>query len=384
MVKGLINKISNYVVNKNEDIYVSNILKNSSFDSINNKLGENNGKILFVIPQMRNAMGGLTSVLRIASRLSNDGFKVYFSSYNCNDLEKMHEAAMHNLSEYSPNFIKLDSARQVSFQFVIATNWQSVYFSKSIKGYKLFFVQDYEPYFYSYSDQYFLAKKSYELGFHIISLGKWNLEQIQRNCRVGNYIKADYIDFPFEPKEYIFKARDFSKYQNKKTIKIAVYVKREKKRIPSLIFSILNNTFTELLEKGIKLEIYYFGLNKNEKVKIGTNLGRLSKSKLAELYDNCDYGLVASMTNVSLVPYEMIGSGLPVIEFKDGTFEYFLGNTSAILIDFDYHSLVSRLIEYNSSAVKLMEMTTLAYNEIKDLSWDKTYAQMKKILNNVK
>jgi glycosyltransferase involved in cell wall biosynthesis len=50
----------------------------------------------------------------------------------------------------------------------------------------------------------------------------------------------------------------------------------------------------------------------------------LSKKQLLSLYRKADFGMVASMSNVSLVPYEMLATGLPLIEFEDGTFPYFL------------------------------------------------------------
>ena len=41
--------------------------------------------------------------------------------------------------------------------------------------------------------------------------------------------------------------------------------------------------------------------------------------------------MVASMSNISLVPYEMHASGLPVIEFGDGSYPFFFGQDTAIL-----------------------------------------------------
>ena len=55
--------------------------------------------------------------------------------------------------------------------------------------------------------------------------------------------------------------------------------------------------------------------------------------------------MVASLTNISLVPYEMIAAGLPVIEFKDGTFDYFSKET-AILCDLSYKHLEKEILYY--------------------------------------
>jgi len=58
------------------------------------------------------------------------------------------------------------------YDIIIATSWQSVYYVRNFSGYKAYFVQDFEPYFFKLNERYLLAKKTYELGLHIISLGK--------------------------------------------------------------------------------------------------------------------------------------------------------------------------------------------------------------------
>ena len=80
------------------------------------------------------------------------------------------------------------------------------------------------------------------------------------------------------------------------------------------------------LKDGINVEILYFGEAKKFQSSIWQNLGMLNKFQLWKLYEKADFGVVASMSNISLVPYEMLSSGLPVIEAQDGTFPYFLRN----------------------------------------------------------
>ena len=57
--------------------------------------------------------------------------------------------------------------------------WDSSYIVKKLPGYKMYFVQDYEPYFYPYGEKYILAKKSYELGLHMVTLGPWINKKIK-------------------------------------------------------------------------------------------------------------------------------------------------------------------------------------------------------------
>ena len=44
----------------------------------------------------------------------------------------------------------------------------------------MYFVQDYEPYFYMFGEAFIIAQKTYELGFHMISLGAWNKHMVEK------------------------------------------------------------------------------------------------------------------------------------------------------------------------------------------------------------
>ena len=380
MIKNVALKLSRYIVNKSDDCKVNRITQIADFKKINNCKKVFNKKILFVIPMMISGSGGLTSILRIAYRLEKKGFNITFASYEGGTIEKMIKASKSNLDGYNIRFIDYYEAKNLEYEYVIACNWQAVYYSKDIVGYKIYFTQDFEPYFYSYSDNYFLAKKAYELGFHIISLGKWNIEQIIKNCDKDIDIKMDFIEFPFESKEYVYEKKDFNEYEYKKEVKIAIYTKREKKRMPGLILSMVKKAKEILKDDGIELIPFYFGLNKKEKIDGAVNLGRVSKKELSNLYHECDFGMVASMTNISLVPYEMIGSGLPVIEFKDGTYSSFLGTNTALLIDFDAKELVSIIKKSMKNPKELKSMTESAYERIKQLSWDNTAEEFYRVL----
>ena len=77
----------------------------------------------------------------------------------------------------------------------------------------VYFVQDYEPYFNPIGDRYFLSKKAYELGEDIISLGNWNLQEINRNLNSNKIGKMYSIEFPFEASEYPLIQKNFEKFK---------------------------------------------------------------------------------------------------------------------------------------------------------------------------
>ena len=87
-------------------------------------------------------------------------------------------------------------------------------------------------------------------------------------------------------------------------------------------------------------------MNKLVKLQFVTNLGRLKKEELVKLYENCHFGLVASLTNISLVNYEMILSGLPVIDFADGSAPTFFTEEEMIFLDLNIQDLFKKIIYY--------------------------------------
>lgn len=352
---------------------ISNVL---DFECIINSKVSDIKSICFVIPGMLAYSGGHTSILRLGTELANLGYEIRYVTYRNERKEDMVKNALINLPTYKGEIYEKDELFKLKNDIVVATLWESVYYVKKMNGYKMYFVQDYEPYFYNYGEKYLLAKQSYKLGLHMVSLGAWNSYMIERECNE----KCDFIDFPYEKNEYAKVERAFNTYSDKNIIKLAVYVKSEEKRAPFIIQSILGKLKIEFENKNIKLEVYYFGEDKNLSLKNGTNLGKLNKDQLFELYKKCDFGMVASLTNISLVPYEMIASNLPIIEFEEGTFKFFFEEDSAILTSFDYKELSDKLYNMIKNPKKIENMTEKAYSQIKNLSWEKSAKQFESIM----
>lgn len=338
--------------------------------------------IAFIVSGILSYGGGSTSILRIATRLSKYGYRVLYVAYGSQTRKEMENAAKINLEDYQGEFVEKKDVASVQADIVIATNWKSVYFSLKIPGYKMYFIQDYEPYFYELGDYYFLAKYTYEMGLHMVSLGSWNKKVIVENIK-NTSIKIDTIDFPYEADEYKFAEREFSKYERKKSISIAIYIKSEPKRLPLIIQHMMGRLKEKFQHDGKELNVMYFGCEKSFPIENGKNMGKLTKKELNELYHSADFGMVASMTNISLVPFEMIATGLPVIEFKEGSFLEFFPENCAILTDFDSDKLYKNIRDACDNWEKIKEQQLNALNYIKDLSWDKSGEQFLNIIQHI-
>ena len=159
---------------KNQKDYINSILEVTDFKPIKNVKPVNKKKITFVIPGMSAFSGGHTSILRLGTELVSRGYDVFYMSFFDQPLEEMKHNAEVNLKQYKGKIIatNLDN---YSCDIIVATSWDSVYFVKNMNGYKMYFVQDYEPYFHLYGELFLMAKKTYELGLHMVSLGGLNM-----------------------------------------------------------------------------------------------------------------------------------------------------------------------------------------------------------------
>lgn len=360
--------------------YINNLLEVVDFTVIENKRPSEGKTITFVIPGMPAFSGGHTSILRLGSELCKKGYNVNYFSFAPQDVEEMKKNAEINLAGFKGNIVGGEK-ESIKSDIVIATSWESVYYSRSMSGYKMYFIQDYEPYFNLYGECFIMAQKSYEVGYHMVSLGDWNKHMIEKECSVNS--KLDSITFPYEGKEYYEKGRNFNEYPSKKSFNLAVYIKDTGKRAPYLIQYLMKKLKEDLSKEGIDIIIKYYGENKNFKCEGGENLGKLSKKELLDLYNDSDFGVVASLTNVSLVPYEMLATGLPIIEFKEGTFEYFFPENCGILTSFDYNELYNKFKEAIVNPSMLEKMHDNSLNYLKTLSWNNTGDEFEGIIKSI-
>lgn len=153
--------------------------KDINFTPIVQTMPDNVNTITFILPGMLSPSGGRTSVLKLGTFLSRQGYKVNYVSFKPQSIEEIKANAKKNLPNYEGEMYAMEALETLKSDIWVATFWESAYVAKKLDGYKMYFVQDYEPYFYDYGDQYLLAKATYDLGLHIVSLGSWNKMMVE-------------------------------------------------------------------------------------------------------------------------------------------------------------------------------------------------------------
>ena len=375
----LLRKYERYKTISNEKNGIFKLMNDIDFSSVENLPPKKIESVVMILPDIYSNLGGITSALRILTSFQKHGCQVTIALYGNMDVDMAKKNAMACMPNFHGNVKKVSECFADQYDICIATNWETAYWAKRLNGYKIYFVQDYEPNFYETNDFSVLARDTYTFGYHVISLGSWNLNQIKMNVPYTSS-KLDYVDFPYDRSEYCFHPRDYLSYKDKKKIKIVCYIRFIGRRIPYICEYLLTKTKQVIENEGYNVDISFFGIDKHNQFGCGNNLGKLSRAELAKLYQNSDFGMVASMSNISLVPFEMLASGLPVIEFREGSYPYFLGDDTALLTDFDYRTLCNSILGVLQDPSKLITMHKKAEEKLAKLSWDKTCNQFWNIL----
>lgn len=335
-------------------------------------------KIAFIIGGMPKFSGGNTSILRLGTYLHKFGHEIYYVTYDNSKKKQMEKNAEINLPSYKGNFLEKNGLYDYKFDIAIATLWESCYHLLKYQDnfdYKFYFIQDFEPYFYAMGDLYFMAINTYKLGFHMISLGEWNKFKIEEIISK----KVDYIKFPVEIDQYKLNKR---KIKINKEVRIALYLKFDSRRAPFLLLQQIEYLHEKLSKLGYEVKIYTFGLNKLIKLPFIINLGKLKAEELRKLYKNSHFGLVASLTNISLVNYEMILSGLPVIDLADGSAPTFFSEDEMIFINSNNNDLFKKVLYYLDHQDELNKILTNSQSKIitNELTWENSSKQFNQII----
>lgn len=263
--------------------------------------------ITWVIPPMGTSSGGHLDIFRTIEYLESQGHRCQVHFYDPLETSTM-EKVRENLQYYGPIkaelfYNELDKISECDAIF--ATNWHTAYPVYNYKGSakKYYFVQDFEPYFDPVGSYSTFAENTYRFGFRGLTLGRWLTDKL--SAEYG--MTCDYFELGVNPAHYNL-----------------TNTRGGRKRI---LFYARPVTPRRGFELGVAaLEIFHKAHPDYEIIFVGwditpyevpfpyTNKGILNGEQLNELYNSCAAGMVLSLTNMSLLPLEMMAAGCsPVV-----------------------------------------------------------------------
>lgn len=207
----------------------------------------------------------------------------------------------------------------------VATAWQTAYTVRNFLScrHRAYFVQDFEPYFYPAGPESTLAEQTYHFGFYGLTAGSWLAEKLANEYNMPttamgfSYDKDLYrpISAPVSTRRRLFFFSQPGKARRCFDLGLAVLT-QVYERLPDL----------EVVMAGANNLIYDIPFPHE-------NVGLADLEKLAGLYSSCQAALIFSMTNASLLPYEVMACGTPVVSNTGPWVEWLLDSSIAVLAE---------------------------------------------------
>lgn len=306
-------------------------------------------KIAWIVPGLIIGGGGHRNIIRCAYHLEKLGHQVSLHFIDSHDPGHVVRAQVREHFYSFEGHVGLLDNNFGEYDIVFATHWSTVAHAERLKdriGEIVYFVQDFEPFFYAMGSEYVMAENTYRKGFYAITSGIW-CEHFLRNSYGA---EADHFQFPIDRSIY------FDQKSARRTDRVIFFAKPE---MPRRCYELGLQALRVFKKLRPEVEIAFYGSAHQTPVDFPvTQLGMLGgPTDLARLYNESTVGLAFSTTNPSLVPYEMMACGLPVLDLARPGNEVNYDNSFEIarLADPDPEIMARELAELIATPAELAE-----------------------------
>ena len=196
------------------------------------------------------------------------------------------------------------------FDAIVACDWETTYAAHRHGGAakRFYFTQDFEPAFFPWGSDYAAAENSYRLGFHGFSAGRWLAERLAADYGMS----VDAYDY----------AVDTTRYHHVNTAprtEVLFYARPPTPR-RATEFGLL--ALRELLRRrpDVTINLVGWDMSGYDVPFPSVNHSAVDIAELNGIYNRCAAGLILSLTNMSLLPIEVMGAGVvPVVNDAPNT-----------------------------------------------------------------
>jgi O-antigen biosynthesis protein len=251
--------------------------------------------------------GGHTTIFRLIEHLERLGNRCRVYLYDVHGGDSIYyRSLVRDLFPWFAGEVDDVANGMADAHAVVATAWQTAYpaYNDRCRGKRFYLVQDFEPWFYPVGGRSGLAENTYRMNFHAITAGRF----LAAKLRTEYGMTADGFDFGCDTEKYHLSDN------GGKRDGIVFYARPE---APRRAFELGIMTLHLFAQRHPDLTIHFYG-NRIGKLPFCSfpfvDHGLLKPHELNSIYNRCFAGLSLSMTNVSLVPHEMLSAGcIPVV-----------------------------------------------------------------------
>ena len=256
----------------------------------------------------------------------------------------------------------------------VATGWQTVHPTLMLGecAARAYLVQDHEPEFYATSAESAFAEATYGLGLHGIAASPWLAEIVESHggtCGTFDLAVDHDVYFPRE--------------LDRSADTVAFYARHETARRGVALGAL---ALEEVVRRRPSTRVVGFG----SKIPFGASVptesaGLLSADELARLYSEAALGLSLSLTNLSLIPGEMLACGLPCVDLDHPSIVGVFGEDGPVAFaPADIHAIADRVIELLDDPAERARRAELGLKVAAERTWahagDQVEAELRRAL----
>jgi O-antigen biosynthesis protein len=243
----------------------------------------------------------------------------------------------------------------------------SLPFNSQLAAKRFYFVQDFEPYFYPIGSEYVLAENTYRFGFYGTTAGGWLAQKLRKDYGM----QTDHFDF----------GADFSLYQHTNQTKrkeVLFYVRpvtaRRGFELGIMALELFHKQHPEYTINLVGWDVSSYAIPFPH-----NNLGTLDVAQLSKLYNRCAVGLVMSLTNMSLLPIEMLACGvIPIV--NDGDNNRLVSSNPFIAYAENNPMALAHKMSETIDRTDLIAYSAEASRSVSSLGWEKAGNHFVKII----
>ncbi|WP_448809339.1 rhamnosyltransferase WsaF family glycosyltransferase [Agromyces bauzanensis] len=196
------------------------------------------------------------------------------------------------------------------FDAVVACDWETTYAAHRHGGdaKRFYFTQDFEPAFFPWGSDYAAAENSYRLGFHGFSAGRWLAAKLQADYGMS----GDAYDYAVDTARY--------RYENRETRNEVLFYARPPTPRRATEFGLLALRELHRRRPDVTINLVGWDMSGHDVPFPYVNHAAVDISELNAIYNRCAAGLILSLTNMSLLPIEVMGAGVvPIVNDAPNT-----------------------------------------------------------------
>ncbi len=218
----------------------------------------------------------------------------------------------------------------------VATGWEQAYAVRNsmVARERFYFVQDFEPWFYAHGSEYQFAEDTYSFGFTGLTAGSWLASKLRDEYGMNCHS----VGFSYDKK--LYKAGPHPGHSGHR---VFFYARPSTERRGFELGLLALDRLCRAVP-GVTVVFAGADVSRYAIPFAHESLGSVSVDRLPAIYRSCDLALVISMTNLSLLPLELMACGVPVVSNTGAWAEWLLNEQNAALAEPNVVALADAMV----------------------------------------